>query len=84
MLWVGATTLNITIFNTTTQSIQGSCVTLSITETQRNNALHYAECRVSCNVMLNVIMLSVVMPNVVAPVSFCADYTVVNKVLKQS
>ena len=79
MLWVGATTLNITIFNTTTQSIQGSCVTLSKTETQRNNALHYAECRVSCNVLLNVIMLSVV-----APVSFCADYAVVNKVLKQS
>jgi hypothetical protein len=84
MLWVGATTLNITTFNTTTQSIHGSYVTLSITETQRNNALHYAECRVSCYIMLNVTMLSVVIPNVVAPVSFCADYTIENKDFKQS
>jgi hypothetical protein len=42
-------------------------VTLSITDTQRNNALHYAECCVLFFVTLSAIMLNVVTLNVVAP-----------------
>jgi hypothetical protein len=54
-------------------------MTLRIYDTQHNNTLLYAECRVLSNdilnvvmlsfVMLNVIMLNVVMLNVVAPPS---------------
>jgi hypothetical protein len=47
-------------------------MTLSINDTQHNNALHYAEClyadcRVLVTVMLSVIMLNAVMLSVVAP-----------------
>jgi hypothetical protein len=52
--------------------IEGLYVTLSITDTQHNKALNYAEChhdkyRVLFIVMLNVVMLNVVMLCVVAP-----------------
>jgi hypothetical protein len=55
-----------------TLSILGFYMMLRLNDTQRNNALHYAECHYaeSCvlfTVMLSVIMLSVVMLSVVAP-----------------
>ncbi len=43
-----------------TLSMKGLYVTLRITCTQHNNALHYAERRI-----LFIVMLSVIMPNVV-------------------
>jgi hypothetical protein len=47
-------------------------MTLSITVTQHNNALHYAEChyaefRILCTVMVSVSRLNVIMLSVVAP-----------------
>ncbi len=42
-------------------------MTLSITDTEPNNALHYAECEVLFIVMLSGVMLSVVMLSVVTP-----------------
>ncbi len=53
-------------------SIEGLYVTLSITDTQHNKPLNYAEChhdkyRILFIVMLNVVMLNVVMLCVVAP-----------------
>jgi hypothetical protein len=47
-------------------------MTLSISDTEHNNALsyaecHYAECRVLFTIMLSVIILKVIMLNVVAP-----------------
>jgi len=50
-------------------NIKGVYVTLSISDTVRNNALHYAECCILLIVMLSVIMLSVVVLSVVAPLS---------------
>jgi hypothetical protein len=41
-------------------------MTLSITDTQHNNAVHCAEFRVLVNVMLSVIMLNVVILIIVA------------------
>jgi hypothetical protein len=63
----GAATLRLTTFGIPTLSLMGLYVTLSVTDTERNNALHYFECRVLFIAMLSVIMLSVVMLNVVAP-----------------
>jgi hypothetical protein len=40
-------------------------MTRSITDTQHNNALHYAECHALFFVMLNVILLNVVMLSVI-------------------
>jgi hypothetical protein len=45
----------------TTLSIKGLYVKLSISDSQCNNACHYAECRELLIVMLNVVTLSVVM-----------------------
>jgi len=59
---MGATTLNITTFRIMTLTRNSSYVTLSITDTQHNNALLYAECHVLFIVMLNVVRLSVVAP----------------------
>ncbi len=42
-------------------------MTLRIIDTQHNNDLHYAECRILFIVMLSVIMLNVVMLGIVAP-----------------
>jgi hypothetical protein len=49
-------------------------MTLSIINTQHNNAVlcaecRYAECRILFTIMLNVIILSVIMLSVVAPFS---------------
>jgi hypothetical protein len=41
-------------------------VTYSIKDTEHNNALYYAECRILYYIMLNVVMLNVVMCSVVA------------------
>jgi hypothetical protein len=54
------------------RGIKGLYKTLSITDSQHNNALrnadcHCAECRVSFIVMLSVIMLNVAVLNVTAP-----------------
>ncbi len=53
----GATTLSITTFSIMTLSIRGLHVTLSITM-----LCHYAEYRILFIIMLNVVMLSVVVP----------------------
>jgi hydrogenase-4 membrane subunit HyfE len=63
----GATTLRLTTFGITALSLKGLYVTLSITDTERNNAPNYSERRVLFIAMLSVIMLSVVMLGVVAP-----------------
>ncbi len=63
----GAATLRLTTFDIPTLSLMGLYVTLSITDTSRNNAPHYSKCRVLFIAMLSVIMLSVVMLGVVAP-----------------
>ncbi len=46
-------------------NIKGLYVTLSISDTVRNIALHYAECCILFIVMLSVIMLSVIMLSVI-------------------
>jgi hypothetical protein len=53
------------------QKIKSLCVTHSINDTQRNNALqydelHYAECHVLFIVVLSVVLLNVVFQSVVA------------------
>jgi hypothetical protein len=40
-------------------------MTLSITDTQHSNALHYADCHILFIVMLSVFMLNIIMLNVV-------------------
>jgi hypothetical protein len=57
----GAMTLSITTFSITSLSIKGLHETLSIINTQHNNA----ECRVLFVTKLNIFMLCVVMLNVV-------------------
>ncbi len=42
-----------------------------ITDTKRNNALHYAECYVLFIVMVSVIMLNAVMLSVLGPKKHC-------------
>jgi hypothetical protein len=60
-------------FSIMTLSKKDLFVTLSINDIQhkshseKHSVCHYAECRDLCIIMLNVTMLSVVMPNVVAP-----------------
>jgi hypothetical protein len=73
----GKTTLSIMTIGITTLSIKGLFMTLSINDTRRNHALHYAEYRYAeCHIlftvmlsvlMLNVIMMSIIMLSVVAP-----------------
>jgi hypothetical protein len=68
---MGAATLSMTTFSIMTLSIKclyvTLCITLSISDTQHNNALRYAECNnAECHVLF-IVMLSVVMLNVVAP-----------------
>jgi hypothetical protein len=50
-----------------TLSSKGLYVTLSLTDTQHNRTLHYAECHILFIVMLGVIMLNAIVPKVVAP-----------------
>jgi hypothetical protein len=54
-------------------------MTLSITDTQHNNALHYAECHYADCRVLFIVMLSVVMLNVVAPAANFSALTYVQK-----
>ena len=61
----GATTFNMTTFRIMAQSIKGLLATLSIKYTQHKTLLiecHYDECRDFFIVMLSVIMLNVVAP----------------------
>ncbi len=61
----GATTFSITTFRIMAQSMKGLLATLSIKDTQHKTLLiecHYDECRDFFIVMLSVIMLNVVAP----------------------
>ncbi len=63
---MGAATLSITTFSIMTLSMKclyvTLCIALSITDTQHNNAIRYAECNhAECHVLF-VVMLSVVAP----------------------
>ncbi len=50
-----------------TLSIKGLYMTLIITDTQHDNTLHYAQCRLLFTIMLSVITLNAIMMSVMAP-----------------